>query len=116
MALLARAAAAVALAVGLGVAAARATCSTSAPALAVACTAPALSAPYVHVDSVQGFGCEGGFGYLWMTVGRGVGEVGVTEVVRYDARAARWVNASRLYYCAEHRVPPYVYHWGCTSN
>lgn len=116
MALFARVVAAFVLAVGLAVAAVRATCTTSAPALAVACTASALSAPYIHVDSVQSFGCEGGFGYLWMTVGRGIGEVGVTEVVRYDVEGARWVNASRLFYCVDHRVPDYVYHWGCTSN
>jgi len=106
----------VVLAAGLAVGAARASSSTSAAPLAAPCTAPAMSAAYTHVDSVQGYGCTGGFGYLWMTVGTGVAEVGVTEVVRYDEAAARWVNADRAYYCVAGRLPQYVNRWGCHSN
>ncbi len=107
---------AVALAVGLGVAASRASASTSAAPVAAPCTAAALSAAYTHVDSVQGYGCSDGYGYLWMTVGTGVAEVGVTEVVRYDEAAAQWVNADRAYYCVAGRLPEYVNRWGCHSN
>ena len=104
------------LAVGLVVAAARASASTSAAPVAAPCSAAALSQAYTHVDSVQGYGCSGGFGYLWMTVGTGVAEVGVTEVVRYDEGVARWVNADRAYYCVDGRLPEFVNHWGCHSN
>ena len=106
----------VVMAVGLAVAAGRASCSTSAAPVAAPCAAAALTAAYTHVDSVQGYGCTGGFGYLWMTVGSGAGEVGVTEVVRYDGAAARWVNADRSYYCVAGRLPEYVNRWGCHSN
>lgn len=116
MALVSRVALALVLAAGLAVAAVRATCARGAAPVAAPCSAAALSAAYTHVDSVQGYGCDDGFGYLWMTVGSGVGEVGVTEVVRYDAPSARWVNARRLYWCADHRLPGYVDRWGCHSN
>ncbi|HQU26131.1 MAG TPA: hypothetical protein PLS29_03770 [Acidimicrobiales bacterium] len=106
----------VVMAVGLVVAAARASASTSAAPVAAPCSAAALSADYTHVDSVQGYGCSGGFGYLWMTVGSGAAEVSVTEVVRYDEGAARWVNAERAYYCVAGRLPAYVERWGCHSN
>ncbi len=106
----------VVLAVGLGLAASRASASTGAAPVAAPCTADAMAAAYTHVDSVQGYGCSGGFGYLWMTVGSGVAEVSVTEVVRYDEGAARWVNADRAYYCVAGRLPAYVDTWGCHSN
>jgi hypothetical protein len=82
----------------------------------VACDASAISAAYHDVDSVQSFGCAGRFAYLWATVGKGEGEIGVTEVARYDLATSSWKNASRLHYCVDHRLPSYVQFWGCNSN
>jgi hypothetical protein len=82
----------------------------------VACNASAISAAYHEVDSVQSFGCAGQFAYLWATVGKGEGEIGVTEVAHYDVATATWANASRLRYCVDHRLPSYVQFWGCNSN
>jgi hypothetical protein len=115
------AAAAALLLAGLGVAAAttRSTSSTRTAPLAIDCSASALSAPYtgpLKVRSVDSFGCEGRFAYLWATVGRGVEEIGVTEVLRYDTRTHAWENALRSTYCTDHRLPTYVERWGCNSN
>jgi hypothetical protein len=83
---------------------------------AIPCNAGAISAAYTQVDSVQSFGCEGGYAYLWATVGHGEGEIGVTEVVSFDESTMSWKNASRLRYCFKHRLPTYVEYWGCNSN
>ncbi len=82
----------------------------------VACDASAISSAYHQVDSVQSFGCAGSFAYLWATVGKGEGEIGVTEVARFDDATSSWKNASRLHYCVDHRLPSYVQYWGCNSN
>jgi|SRR5580693_2087448 hypothetical protein len=82
----------------------------------VACSASAIAAAYHEVDSVQSFGCAGEFAYLWATVGKGEGEIGVTDVARYDPTTFTWKNASRLHYCVDHRLPSYVQFWGCNSN
>lgn len=83
------------------------------------CNAAALSKPYsgpLKVDSVASFGCVGRWAYLWATVGTGVAEIGVTEVLRYNAATFAWQNASRLTYCGHHVLPRYVEFWGCNSN
>jgi hypothetical protein len=49
-------------------------------------------------------------------VGKGEGEIGVTEVAHYDLATSHWKNASRLHYCVDHRLPSYVEFWGCNSN
>jgi|SRR5580698_9058849 hypothetical protein len=82
----------------------------------VACDASAISAAYRQVDNVQSFGCAGQFAYLWATVGKGEGEIGVTEVAHYNQATMTWKNASRLHYCVDHRLPSYVQFWGCNSN
>jgi hypothetical protein len=105
--------------VALGVGAANATCHESAFAVVAPCSASALSAPYhgdLAVVSVQSFGCDNGFAYLWATVGKGEQEIGVTETLRYDVATASWQNASRSTYCVHHRLPKYVQFWGCNSN
>jgi hypothetical protein len=83
------------------------------------CNAAALSKPYggpLKVDGVASFGCVGRWAYLWATVGTGVAEIGVTEVLRYNATTSAWQNASRLTYCGHHLLPRYVEFWGCNSN
>jgi hypothetical protein len=70
----------------------------------------------LKVDSVDSFGCVGQWAYLWATVGKGVGEIGVTEVLHFDPTTSQWQNASRLTYCFHHLLPGYVELWGCNSN
>jgi len=49
-------------------------------------------------------------------VGKGIHEIGVTEVLKYDPTTMAWRNASRLTYCDHHLLPGYVEFWGCNSN
>lgn len=87
--------------------------------IATPCNAAALAKPYtgpLKVDSVASFGCVGSWAYLWATVGKGVEEIGVTEVLHYDPTTSTWRNASRLKYCNHHLLPRYVEYWGCNSN
>lgn len=107
---------AVVLAGALALAASRASARTTSDVSSIPCTAAALGAAYHSLDSVQNFGCVGGWAFLWATVGSGEGEVGVTEVEHYDAATSAWANASRLTYCTDHRLPNYVSYWGCNSN
>jgi len=106
----------------LGVATANVSCSTRTFPTPVPCTASALASAYGgasaddHLDSVDSFGCVGTWAYAWATIGTGVGEVGVTDVLHYDDATSRWQNASRLRYCMHHLLPSYVEFWGCNSN
>jgi len=49
-------------------------------------------------------------------VGKGEGEIGVTEVAHYDLSTSSWKNASRLDYCVDHRLPMYVQFWAATRT
>jgi hypothetical protein len=111
-----RALAALALLAALGVASAESTCEARSFPLLVPCNASALSSAYSRVDSVASFGCVGAWAYLWATVGKGPGEVSVTEVLHYDVTTSEWKNASRLRYCEHAVLPAYVKYWGCNSN
>jgi hypothetical protein len=114
-----RAGAVVVLLVALGVAATRVSSTSRAFPVAAPCSADALAEPYsgpLKVQSVQSFGCVGQWAYLWATVGKGIQEIGVTEVLHYNATSLAWRNASRLTYCDHHRLPTYVEYWGCNSN
>jgi hypothetical protein len=105
------------VALGLGVS--RASAQSRRFPISTPCNATALSTPYtgpLKVDSVDSFGCAGPWAYLWATVGTGVHEIGVTEVLHYDSSTSQWQNASRLTYCFHHLLPGYVEHWGCNSN
>jgi hypothetical protein len=108
-----------AIVAALGLAAAESSCVTRTFPASIPCNASALAAPYngpLKVDSVASFGCVGGWAYLWATIGKGVEEVGVTEVLHYDSAKKEWKNASRLTYCGHHLLPDYVQYWGCNSN
>jgi hypothetical protein len=105
--------------VALGFGVSRASAQSGPFPVSTPCNAAALSAPYtgpLKVDSVASFGCVGPWAYLWATVGTGVQEIGVTEVLRFDPTTGAWQNASRLTYCNHHLLPRYVEHWGCNSN
>ena len=107
------------LLVALGFAVAKTSSSSTAFPVVAPCSASALAAPFtgpLKVQSVDSFGCVGAWGYLWATVGTGVQEVGVTEIVHYDVAAGAWRSASRLKYCHPHLLPTYVEFWGCNSN
>ncbi len=104
------------LAAGLGLAAAATSCRASAFPVAAPCSASALSSPYHNLRSVASFGCVGTWAYLWATVGHGVEEVSVTEVLHYDTTVSEWRNALRSTYCDHHLLPDYVEFWGCNSN
>lgn len=114
-----RLAAVVVVLVTLGVGATKAVCVESAFPPAVPCNASALAGPYsgdLKVVGVASFGCVGRWAYLWATVGKGVHEIGVTEVLHFDLATNSWRNASRLTYCGHHLIPKYVDFWGCNSN
>lgn len=105
--------------VALVVGTTKATQHASARLVAAPCSASQLSAAYrgpLHVDSVENFGCVGNWAFLWATIGSGVQEVSVTEVLQYDARTSAWHNAPRLRYCGHGVLPHYVDRWGCHSN
>ena len=102
------------LVAGLALVATRATATASNGPSAAPCTSAALTSHLTHVDSVQGYGCEGEWAYLWATVGVGVSEISVTELMSYSAGA--WLAASRATYCHAGMLPDVVYHRACFSN
>jgi hypothetical protein len=95
--------------------------ATSAPSPSAApCTSSALSEA-VHgaftVLSVQNFGCEGRFAYLWATVGTNEADaIGVTEVLEYSTLRDRWSLVSRERWCHPGLMAEVVYRQGCFSN
>jgi hypothetical protein len=83
------------------------------------CNVASLSAAFsgpLTISSVQNYACEEGWAFLWATVGKGQEAVGVTEVVHYDVRAAKWRVAKRLLVCTPKILPHYIYEQGCFSN
>jgi len=109
----------VVLLVVLVVSATTTTARSSARLIAAPCNASLLAAPYhgpLKVRSVNSFGCVGDWAYLWATIGSGVQEISVTEVLHYHPATSSWKNASRLRYCGHHLLPNYVDRWGCHSN
>ena len=87
---------------------------------AASCSSPALSEALhgaFRVMSVQNFGCERDFAYLWATVGTNEADaIGVTEVLRFKPPTQRWVVVSRAKYCHPTTLPTFVYKQGCFSN
>ena len=75
------------------------------------CSASALSRPFIgpeHVTSVQNYGCEGAWAFLWATIGSGQEAIGVTEVLHFDQADTTWRNASRLKVCKPDVMPTYI--------
>jgi hypothetical protein len=108
-----------ALVVALAVIGARATSSTSPSPSAVPCTAAAIGRAFdgaLSLRTLDNYGCSGAFAFAWATVGSGAAEVSLTEVLRFDASAARWRLASRARYCHRSTLGGYVYRRGCLSN
>ena len=114
-----RLAAATVIVVALAVLGVRTT-SSSAPAVAqVPCTTNALAGAFggqLRLSSIQDFGCEGDWAYVWATVGTGAHAIGVTEVLSYSATRSRWHFVSRATDCKASILPDVIYRQGCFSN
>jgi hypothetical protein len=85
----------------------------------VPCTTSALGQAFdgqFHLDSIQNYGCEGSWAYVWATVGKGFAAIGVTEVLAYNAASARWSLVSRATDCKPSILPSVIYRQGCFSN
>lgn len=103
--------------VAMGLALGRASSADSKAPLSTPCSASAISAHLTNVLSVQNYGCEAGWAFLWATVGPNESEaVGVTEVLRFSTPRQDWFVVSRLTYCKPGVMPEYVYRLGCFSN
>jgi hypothetical protein len=97
----------------------RTTSSSALAAPPVPCTTSALGRAFdgqFHLASIQNFGCEGQWAYVWATVGTGEQAIGVTEVLAYDATSGRWAIVSRSVDCKASILPDVIYHQGCFSN
>jgi hypothetical protein len=83
------------------------------------CTTSALGGAFTgqfHLASIQSYGCEGTWAFVWATVGTGEQAIGVTEVLSYNFANARWALVSRATDCKATILPSVVYRQGCFSN
>ena len=82
-----------------------------------ACTPAGLtkswSGPF-HVISVQNYGCEGNWAYVWATVGNSQHSVSVTELEEFQPLG--WLLVDRAIYCKDSVVPKKIRTLGCNSN
>lgn len=114
-----RLAASVAVLAVLVLGAGRAGPAVSQRASSSACTPHGISTAFnghFTLQSIDNFGCAGAWAFVWATVGTGNHEIGVTEVLRFDASRQSWVMASRLRWCKPGLLPELVYRQGCFSN
>jgi hypothetical protein len=97
----------------------RTTSSYAAPVPPVPCTTSALGHAFngqFHLASIQNYGCEGQWAYVWATVGTGEQGFGVTEVLAYSTTSSNWTLVSRAVDCKATMLPSVIYHQGCFSN
>lgn len=98
----------------------RATSSETTLAPQVPCSPSAFAVAFgggaMKLSSVQMYGCEGRWAFVWATVGSGIHAIGVTEVLNYDVAADHWRLVSRLHECKASILPRVVYRQGCFSN
>lgn len=93
--------------------------SSASVAAQVPCTTSALAQAFggqFHLSSIQNYGCEGEWAFVWATVGTGEQAIGVTEVLAFDATTQRWAFVSRSVDCKASTLPSVVYRQGCFSN
>jgi hypothetical protein len=105
--------------VALAILSSRTTSSSSSPVPPVPCTTTALGHAFdgqFHLSSIQNYGCEGTWAYVWATVGTGEQAIGVTQVMSYSVTSARWSIVSRATDCKASLLPSVVYRQGCFSN
>lgn len=108
-----------ALFAGTGVVATHTTATSSPLVIEAPCDASALSAAFsgpLMISSVQNYGCENGWAFLWATIGTGAHAIGVTEIVRYDQPTDKWRVAKRETVCSPRILPHDIYELGCFSN
>jgi len=97
----------------------RTTSSSATVTPQVPCTTTALGQAFngqFHLSSIQNYGCEGDWAFVWATVGTGEHAIGVTEVLTYDSTTQRWAFVSRAADCKATILPSIVYRQGCFSN
>ncbi|HET9089552.1 MAG TPA: hypothetical protein VFN54_04540 [Acidimicrobiales bacterium] len=93
---------------------ARATATASPTPVSEPCTASALTSQLSHVTSVQSYGCEGDWAYLWATLSVAGNQVSVTELM--SDTTGTWSAVSRSTYCHAGSLPDLVYRRACFSN
>lgn len=111
--------AAAALLIALVVLSFQTTCTTASAVPPVPCTTATLGRAFdgqFHLASIQNYGCEGEWAYMWATVGTGEEAIGVTQVLAYDAASGRWAIVSRATDCKATILPSVIYRQGCFSN
>jgi hypothetical protein len=97
----------------------RTTSSSASAVPPVPCTTATLGQAFdgqFHLSSIQNYGCEGQWAFVWATVGSGEEAIGVTEVLAYSNAAQRWAIVSRATDCKASILPSVVYRQGCFSN
>jgi hypothetical protein len=97
----------------------RTTSSSASAVPQVPCTTSALGQAFdgqFHLSSIQNFGCEVDWAFVWATVGTGEQAIGVTEVLAYNTTTQRWAFVSRSVDCKATILPSVVYRQGCFSN
>ena len=67
-----------------------------------------------HVISVQNYGCEGNWAYVWATIGNSQHSVSVTELEQFQPLG--WLMVNRSTYCKDSAVPKKIRTLGCNSN
>jgi hypothetical protein len=100
--------------VGIGAILANPNTQTDAQA---ACTPTGLTKSWsgaFHVLSVQNFGCEGNWAYVWATIGDSQHSVSVTELEEWQPLG--WLMVNRLTYCSTTNVPKKIRTLACHSN
>ena len=112
--------AAAVLLVALAVVVVRASATSVPSPLAAPCTARALVqdlsiSPPGRLE-VANFGCEGQWGFVWVTTVNTGHDVSATDLVHYDQVSHKWLVASRVTYCHRGLLPDYIYPRGCLSN
>jgi hypothetical protein len=97
----------------------RTTSSSASAVPPVPCTTATLGRAFegqFHLSSIQNYGCEDQWAFVWATVGTGEQAIGVTEVLHYGTSAQRWAIVSRVTDCKASILPSVVYRQGCFSN
>jgi hypothetical protein len=97
----------------------RTSCTIASAAPPIPCTSTALGRAFdahYHLSSIQNFGCEGNWAFVWATVGTGEYAFGVTEVMEFHATSSQWSLVSRATDCKATILPSVIYHQGCFSN
>lgn len=97
----------------------RTSCSISSAVPPIPCTTSALGQAFdgqFHLSSIQNYGCEGPWAFVWATVGTGEEAIGVTEVTTFNNTTERWSIVSRSVDCRATILPGVIYHQGCFSN